>query len=111
MTFQPLQVDLVTQRYQYGVLVVALELSRFDPRSLMNDPLGKQKANRKFSVRSRCPHRNRHWFLNHTWTPSEANTDLKRLFNCQCIAGILRRLVRSNAFNNKPLRSFNDGVF
>jgi len=85
------------------VFVLALELSRFDPRAVMDDPLGKQKANRKFSVRSRCPHRNRDWLLNHTWTAPKANADLKRLFNCQCIADILRRSVRNNAFNDKPL--------
>ena len=111
MALQPLQIDLVTQGYQYRIFVVALELGRFDPRSLMNDSLGEQKTDRKFPVRSRCAHRNRNRLLNYIWAAAEANTDLKWLFNRQCVAGTLRRLIRGNAFNSKPFRSYNDSVF
>ena len=77
----------------------------------MNDSLGEQKADRKFPVRSRCTHRDRNRLLNYIWTAAEANTDLKWLFNRQCVAGTLRRLIRGNAFNSKPFRSYNDSVF
>src|ERR1700745_1195863 len=111
MALQSLQIDLVTQGYQNRIFVVALELSRFDPRSLMNDSLGEQKADRKFPVRSRCAHRDRNRFLNYIWAAAKANTDLKWLFNRQRVADALRRLIRGNAFNSKPFRSCNDSVF
>src|SRR6266404_479209 len=110
MALQPLQIDLMTQGYQYRIFVVAL-LSRFDPRSLMNDSLSEQKTDRKFPVRSRCAHRDRNRLLNYIWAAAEANTDLKWLFDRQCVAGALRRLIRGNAFNSKPFRSYNDSVF
>src|SRR5258707_14997302 len=111
MALQPLQIDLMTQGYQYRIFVVALELSRFDPRSLMNDSLGEQKADRKFPVRSRCAHRDRNRLLNYIWTAAEANTDLEWLFNRQCVAGTLRRLVRGRAINSKPFRCLKRNVF
>ena len=111
MALQPLEIDLMTQGYQYGIFVVALELSRLDPRSLMNDSLGEQKTDRKFPVRPWCTHRDRNRLLNYIWAAAEANTDLEWLFNRQCVAGALRRLIRSNAFNSKPFRSYNDSVF
>src|SRR5260221_9864517 len=111
MALQPLQVDLMTQGDQYRIFVVALELSRFDPRSLMNDSLGEQKTDRKFPVQSRCAHRDRNRPLNYIWSAAEANTDLKWLFDRQCVGGALRRLIRGNAFNSKPVCSYNHNVF
>src|SRR5260221_10877610 len=111
MALQPLQIDLMTRGYQYRIFVVALELSRFDPRSLMDDSLGEQKTDRKFPVRSRRAHRDRNRLLNYIWAAAEANTDLKWLFDRQCVAGGLRRFFRAEAFNNKTFCSHNSRVF
>src|SRR5258708_35350166 len=111
MALKVLQVVLMTQGDQYRIFVVALELSRFDPRSVMNDSLGEQKTDRKFPVRSRCAHRDRNRLLNYIWAAAEANTDLKWLFDRQCVGGALRRLIRGNAVHSKPFLSYNHIVF
>src|SRR5258708_22673438 len=103
MALQPLQVDLMTQGDQYRIFVVALELSRFDPRSLMNDSLGEQKTDRKFPVQSRCAHRDRNRLLNYIWAAAEANTDLKSLFDRQSVAGALRRFIPGKAFTSQQV--------
>src|SRR5258708_36214861 len=109
MALKVLQVVLMPQGDQYRIFVVAIELSRFDPRSLMNDSLGEQKTDRKFPVRSRCAHRDRNRLLNYIWAAAEANTDLKWLFDRQCVGGALRRFVLGKGFNRNAVWYFNDG--